>query len=128
MTQTGAFAQAPQAPPLAPQAPLAAQPEVPAERQFPEAVVQGMGGYVDPGNLQKHPLDDFSLSAIVVKSDPNNNIALLEMGGIGYNVQKGSRVGSNNGVVREITENKVVIEELGADGKASGKMVTLSLQ
>jgi Tfp pilus assembly protein PilP len=85
-------------------------------------------GMIDPANLEKFPLQDMNLSAIVVKSDPAYNIALLEVGGVGYNVQKGSKVGSGNGVVREITETNVIIDELGPDGKPSGKTVTLSFK
>jgi hypothetical protein len=88
--------------------------------------LQENGGQIDPNALEKHPLQDLSLSAIVVKNDPQNNIALLEVGGIGYSVQKGSKVGSNNGVVREITETDVIIDELGPDGIPSGKTITLS--
>jgi Tfp pilus assembly protein PilP len=91
------------------------------------AEVEEVPGYIDPLTLEKHPLSDISLSAIVVKSNQDSNVALLEVGGVGYTVKRGDRVGSNKGIVREINETNVVIEEAGPDGKPSGKMVTLRL-
>lgn len=118
---------APGATPLAPSTPglPPATPSSPKVTSFADDTVD-MDGQVDPTNLEKYPLQDLSLSAIVVKSDPEYNIALLEVGGIGYSVRKGAKVGSGNGIVREITESNVIIEELSKDGAPTGKMVTLS--
>ena len=86
-----------------------------------------MEGLIDPANLEKYPLSDLILQAIVTKSDPQYNIAMLEAGGIGYSVQIGSKIGADSGMVREITDTGVVIDLLDAEGKPSGKTMTLSL-
>jgi Tfp pilus assembly protein PilP len=61
--------------------------------------------------IQRLALNQFTLTAIVEAPNPNNNTALVDSGGIGYLIQKGSKIGPNNGYVRDITSTKVVIEE-----------------
>jgi Tfp pilus assembly protein PilP len=61
--------------------------------------------------IQRLALNSFTLTAIVVHPNPNNSTALVDSGGVGYLIRKGSKIGPNNGVVREITDTKVVIEE-----------------
>ncbi|MDR0548387.1 MAG: pilus assembly protein PilP [Deltaproteobacteria bacterium] len=61
--------------------------------------------------IQQLALNQFTLSAIIVGANPDDNIALVDSGGKGYIVRKGILIGNNNGFVREITPNKVVIEE-----------------
>ncbi|MDR2352024.1 MAG: pilus assembly protein PilP [Deltaproteobacteria bacterium] len=114
-------------PPVKPADPAIGQPEntnPPKITSFSDEVFDN-DGKVDPSNLEKYPIKDLSLSAIVVKNDPDNNIALLEVGGIGYSVQKGAKVGSDNGIIREITESNVIIEQIGKDGEPTGKTFTL---
>lgn len=123
---SGAGSPAAPPPAAAPAAQASAPPAAPpAERTFSDT--PNNEGIVDPANLEKYALNDLSLSAIVVQSNPQHNIALLEAGGIGYSVREGSKVGENNGVVKAITETTVVIEELDPNGKPSGKTVTLAL-
>jgi type II secretory pathway component PulC len=86
-----------------------------------------MPGETDPTVIERVQLADLSLSAIVVASDPSNNIAMLEHGGVGYLVHKGSKIGSKNGVVREITASTVVIEEPGSVPGGGVNVVELSL-
>ncbi|MDR3154137.1 MAG: hypothetical protein LBW85_07710 [Deltaproteobacteria bacterium] len=84
-------------------------------------------GQTDPTVIERVRLEDLSLSAIVVASDPNDNIAMLEHEGVGYLVHKGSRIGSGRGIVREITGTAVIIEVPGAGPEGRSSTVELSL-
>jgi Tfp pilus assembly protein PilP len=61
--------------------------------------------------IQRLALNSFTLTAIVVHPNPNNSTALVDSGGTGYLIRKGTKIGPNKGFVREITDSKVVIEE-----------------
>ncbi|MDR2199931.1 MAG: pilus assembly protein PilP [Deltaproteobacteria bacterium] len=61
--------------------------------------------------IQRLALNSFTLTAIVVHPNPENSTALVDSGGVGYLIRKGTKIGPNNGVVREITDTSVVIEE-----------------
>jgi Tfp pilus assembly protein PilP len=61
--------------------------------------------------IQRLSLNSFTLTAIVVHPNPANSTALVDSGGVGYLIRQGTKIGPNNGVVREITDSKVVIEE-----------------
>jgi type IV pilus assembly protein PilP len=62
--------------------------------------------------IQRSPLNSFTLTAITVHhQDPNKSTALVDLGGVGYLIRKGSKIGPNNGVVSQITDDTVVIEE-----------------
>ncbi|MDR2422467.1 MAG: pilus assembly protein PilP [Deltaproteobacteria bacterium] len=61
--------------------------------------------------IQQLSLNQFTLTAIVVGSDPENNWALMDSGGKGYIVRKGVLIGNNNGFVKEITPSKLIVEE-----------------
>jgi type IV pilus assembly protein PilP len=85
-------------------------------------------GETDPTVLLRRSLADFNLQAIVVSSNPENNVAMLEYEGIGYTVRKGSRIGTKNGIVREITPSSVIVEEMGSgSGGFSENLVELRL-
>jgi hypothetical protein len=111
-------------PPLPPGSPnTEAAAPVPMDPATPPDLTEGQN---DPSVLQRFPLDDFSLSAIVVANNPEHNIAMLEYGGIGYTVRKGSRV--QGGVVKEITPTSVIIETSNAPGSAyGGNTIVLSM-
>jgi hypothetical protein len=90
-------------------------PEIPGPGRQPRpAEEEAIPGAMDPTVIQRVRVEDLLLSAIVVAANPDNNIAMIEHEGIGYMVHKGTRIGSSNGVVREITSDTVVIEEEGA--------------
>jgi type II secretory pathway component PulC len=102
-------------PPLPPSAPgteVTVAPSVPSQS---DDLLEGQN---DPSVLQRFPLDNFSLSAIVVANNPDNNIAMLEYGGVGYTVRKGSRV--QGGVVKEITPTSIIIEVSNTAGNTYG--------
>jgi Tfp pilus assembly protein PilP len=61
--------------------------------------------------LQRLALNQFVLSAIIVASNPNETSALVDSGGRGYILKRGTLIGPNNGYVKEITNTRVVIEE-----------------
>jgi Tfp pilus assembly protein PilP len=61
--------------------------------------------------IQQLALNQFTLSAIIVADNPDDNMALVDSGGKGYIIYKGTLIGNNYGKVREITNTKVIIEE-----------------
>jgi type IV pilus assembly protein PilP len=61
--------------------------------------------------IQRLALNQFTLTAIVVSDNSDNNTALVDSGGVGYLIRKGTMIGNNEGYVREITTTKVIIEE-----------------
>jgi type IV pilus assembly protein PilP len=61
--------------------------------------------------IQRLALNQFTLSAIIVAANPSDNTALVDSGGVGYLIRKGTKIGPNNGIVKEITDTKVIIEE-----------------
>jgi type IV pilus assembly protein PilP len=61
--------------------------------------------------IQRLALNQFTLTAIVISANPENTTAMMDSGGKSYLVKKGSKIGPNNGYVREITETKVIVEE-----------------
>jgi hypothetical protein len=106
-----------------PNLPLPLPGPIPASSGIPgseDEAAELLPGESDPSILRKLPLSDFSLSAIVVARNPENNIAMLEHEGIGYTVKKGARIGDNDGVVKEITATSVFVEERGPAGDPRG--------
>jgi type IV pilus assembly protein PilP len=79
--------------------------------------------------IQRLALNQFTLTAIVEAPNPGNNTALVDSGGIGYLIHRGSKIGPNNGFVREITSTKVVIEEpeINYRGDRSTRLIEMSL-
>jgi Tfp pilus assembly protein PilP len=61
--------------------------------------------------LQRLALNQFTLSAIVVSSDPNATSALLDSGGRSFIVHRGTLIGPNGGYVKEIAPNRVIVVE-----------------
>ncbi|MDR1086533.1 MAG: pilus assembly protein PilP [Deltaproteobacteria bacterium] len=61
--------------------------------------------------IQQLALNQFTLTAIIVGNSPESSMALVDSGGKGYIVYKGTLIGNNNGFVKEITPTKVIIEE-----------------
>lgn len=61
--------------------------------------------------LQRLTLNQFTVSAIVVASNPDATSALLDSGGRSFIVHRGTLIGPNGGYVKEITPTRVVVEE-----------------
>ncbi|MDR1109197.1 MAG: hypothetical protein LBP92_00510 [Deltaproteobacteria bacterium] len=61
--------------------------------------------------IQKLSLSQFSLQAIMGADGPDEIYALVESGGRGYILKRGTMIGPNNGYVREINDSTVVIAE-----------------
>jgi type IV pilus assembly protein PilP len=79
--------------------------------------------------IQRLALNQFTLTAIIEAPTPANNTALVDSGGIGYLIRRGTKIGPNNGFVREITSTKVVIEEPETNyrGDRSTRLIEMSL-
>jgi Tfp pilus assembly protein PilP len=61
--------------------------------------------------LQRLALNQFTLNAIVLTDNPDRTSALVDNAGVGYILHRGTLIGPNNGYVKEITANTVIIEE-----------------
>jgi type IV pilus assembly protein PilP len=115
-------------PPLPPPVSSTLNPGAVADPVAPPSNGDLSQGETDPTILERFPLDEFSLAAIVVSRNPENSIAMLEYNGIGYTVKKGSKIGTKNGVVKEITANSIIIEEQGTGGELyGGNLIEISL-
>jgi Tfp pilus assembly protein PilP len=79
--------------------------------------------------IQRLALNQFTLEAIIVANDPSNSTALVNSGGFGYLIRVGTKIGPNNGFVKEITPNKVIIEEAEVNyrGERNIRVTELSL-
>jgi Tfp pilus assembly protein PilP len=79
--------------------------------------------------IQRLALNQFTLTAIITSPNPAATVAQVESGGIGYLIHRGDKIGPNNGVVREITDTKVVIEEpeINYRGEQSTRVTEMSL-
>jgi Tfp pilus assembly protein PilP len=79
--------------------------------------------------IQRLALNQFTLEAIVVSDDPSKSTALVNSGGTGFLLHKGTKIGPNNGFVRDITPTKVIIEESEVNyrGERSTRITEFSL-
>jgi type IV pilus assembly protein PilP len=79
--------------------------------------------------LQRLALNQFTLEAIVVSNDSSKSTALVNSGGTGFLIHKGTKIGPNNGFVRDITPTKVIIEESEVNyrGERSTRITEFSL-
>jgi Tfp pilus assembly protein PilP len=79
--------------------------------------------------IQRLALNQFTLTAIIEAPNPGDNTALVDSAGIGYLIKRGTKIGPNNGFVREITSTKVVIEEPETNyrGERSTRLTEMSL-
>jgi Tfp pilus assembly protein PilP len=79
--------------------------------------------------LQKYDLNELNLVAIIALS--NKSSALLEdSAGYGYIITEGMLVGKNDGIVKKITKNGLIVEEklYNANGDLESKISTLTIQ
>jgi type IV pilus assembly protein PilP len=76
--------------------------------------------------LQKYEISQLTLVAIIII--PEGNIALVEDSlGKGYFLKKGTEIGKNDGKVKQILKDKVIIEEVYEDIFGQKKMNEISL-
>jgi type IV pilus assembly protein PilP len=76
--------------------------------------------------LQKYDISQLILVAIIMS--PDGNVALVEDStGKGYFLKKGTMIGKNDGKVKQILKDKVVIEEVYEDIFGQKKMNETSM-
>ncbi len=76
--------------------------------------------------LQKYEISQLTLVAIIMI--PGGNIALVEDSlGKGYFLKKGTEIGKNDGKVKQILKDKVIIEEVYEDTFGQKKINEISL-
>lgn len=76
--------------------------------------------------LQKYEISQLKLVAIIIA--PEGNVALVEDSlGKGYFLKKGTRIGRNDGKVKKILKDKVMIEEVYGDIFGKEKINEISL-
>ncbi len=76
--------------------------------------------------LQKYEISQLILVAII--TSPEGNIALVEDStGKGYFLRKGTAIGKNDGRVKQILKDKVIIEEIYEDIFGQKKMSEISM-
>jgi len=76
--------------------------------------------------LQKYEISQLKLVAIIATSE--GNIALVEdVTGKGYLLRKGTPIGTNDGKVKRILQDRVIIEEVFEDISEPKKMNEISL-
>jgi len=76
--------------------------------------------------LQKYEISQLKLVAIIVTAE--GNVALVEDSeGKGYFLKKGTEIGKNDGKVKRILKDKVIIEEEYEDIEGRKKMNEISL-
>jgi type IV pilus assembly protein PilP len=76
--------------------------------------------------LQKYDISQLKLVAIIII--PEGNVALVEdQQGKGYFLKKGTAIGRNDGKVKNILKDRVIIEEIYSDVLGQGKVNEISL-
>jgi Tfp pilus assembly protein PilP len=83
--------------------------------------------------IQTIASDQLTLVAVIVPVDKSNvqdKLAMVGYNGHDYGLREGSKVGLNNGYVKEIAETYVIIEEENTDNKGvkSSKEILLKLE
>ena len=79
--------------------------------------------------LERYAIEELKLVAII--STGNNATAMLEdPAKYGYIVKDGMHIGKNDGIIKKITENGLIIEEkvYNSDGKLETKISTLTIE
>jgi type IV pilus assembly protein PilP len=79
--------------------------------------------------LQKYDLKELNLVAIIAK-EKGASALLEDPKGFGYIVNEGIQIGKNNGVIKKVTKNGIIIEErvYNSDGDLEPKISTLTIQ
>jgi len=77
--------------------------------------------------LQKYDLSEFNLVAIIIRDDNSSTAMVEDKAGYGYILKQGMLIGKNNGIIRQITPNTIVVEEKTVDPSGSEKNNTVTL-
>ena len=77
--------------------------------------------------LQKCDLSELKLVAIILQSNSEPAAMVEDKAGYGYVIKKGMQIGKNNGIIREITANDVIVDEKTVDAAGAEKMETSTL-
>jgi predicted RNase H-like HicB family nuclease len=82
--------------------------------------------------IQTIAADQLVLVAVIVpvdKKDSKSKLAMVDYNGHDYELKEGTKIGKNNGYVKEIADTYIVIEveDLNDQGQKSTKEVTLRL-
>lgn len=94
------------------------QPLIIEEPKTPEKSAARKLGSVPP--LLRYELDQLKLVGIIANIKPPRGL-IEDVTGDGYIVVPGDRIGRNEGVIKEIKENEIIIEEKQLD--AFGKLI-----
>lgn len=83
----------------------------------------------DLSPLERYNLGDFKLTA-VLRGGFGDNAMVEAPDGKGYVVHVGTVIGLNKGVVKEITDNKLIVEEISKNfsGGSERKEIVIELQ
>ncbi len=79
--------------------------------------------------LQKYDLGELSLVAII-SAEKKSRALLEDSSGFGFIVTEGTAVGKNDGIIKKITNNLVIIEEqiYNSSGELEPKIATLTIK
>jgi Tfp pilus assembly protein PilP len=88
-------------------------------------------GSIKPA-IQNIATNDLTLVAVIVpddKKDVKSRLAMVDFNGHDYEIKEGSKIGNQNGYVKEIAETYVIIEEesLNNLGEKISKEILLTL-
>lgn len=97
--------------------------EMPASKQLPTAALPE--SELTP--LQKYDLSELILVAIILQNNVEPTAMVEDKAGYGYILKKGMLIGKNNGIIKEITTNDVVIDESTVDAAGVKKSKTITL-
>jgi type IV pilus assembly protein PilP len=83
----------------------------------------------DLAPLQKYDLSELKLVAIIIRDDNLSTAMVEDKAGYGYILKQGMLIGKNNGIIRQITPDSIVVEEKIVDpsGREKNNTVTLSV-
>ena len=91
------------------------------------ADVQAAPEAADLAPLQKYDLSELNLVAIIIRDDNISTAMVEDKAGYGYILKQGMLIGKNNGIIRHITPNTIVVEEKIVDPSGSEKNNTVTL-
>lgn len=77
--------------------------------------------------LQKYDLSELNLVAIIIRDDNLRAAMVEDKAGYGYILKQGMLVGKNNGIIRQITADSIIVEEKTVDASGSAKTNTVTL-
>ena len=97
---------------------------IPSSKQLPQAA-ELPESELTP--LQKYDLSELKLVAIILQSNVEPAAMVEDKAGYGYVIKKGMQIGKNNGIIREITANDVIVDETKVDATGTEKTETSTL-